>query len=148
MPITDGLRQAIRKAGLDLLRADLGPPALVVFDSLVPPNTAVGPGYVLVYFYLERPHDNPGNAVDGRSRTYIAHWICHCVSGGTDGIAAEGVSARVEKALLDQRPTVPGFNAASVGTFELESSTPPGPTESTGVLVMDCVNTYSLRVQG
>jgi hypothetical protein len=147
MPITDGLGQAVRNSALNLLRADTGPPALVVFDSKVPANTSVNAGYVLVYFYLDRPYDDPGNAQDGRSRVWVGHWICHSVSGGEDGIAAAAVNERVRTALLDARPVIAGFTAAGTGQFRLDSSLPPQRDESTGVLVMDVVSTYRLRLE-
>lgn len=147
MPITDGLDQAVRNSALNLLRADLGPPALQVFDSKVPPNTSPDAGYVLVYFYLERPADNPDNSLDGRSRVWIGHWICHSVGSGEDGVAAAAVNQRVRTALLDVRPTVAGFAAGAVGPFRLESAVPATRDESTGVLVMDAVSTYQLRLQ-
>lgn len=145
MPITDGLDQAVAKAGLDLLRADVGPPALQVFDGKVPANTA--PPYVQVYFYLDRPIDDPGNAQDGRSRVWVGRWICHCVGGGDDAVAARMVAQRVRTALLDVRPTVAGFTAGGTGQFRMDSAQPPQRDETTGVLVMDTVSTYRLRLE-
>lgn len=143
--MTDGLDQAIANAGLNLLRSDLGPPPLVVCDGKVPAGTA--PPYVQVYFYLDRPIDDPGNAQDGRSRVWVGHWICHCVGGGEDAVAARAVAQRVRTALLDVRPTVAGFTAAGTGQFRLDSSLPPQRDESTGALVMDAVSTYRLRLE-
>lgn len=141
MPITDGLDQAITNAGLNLLRADLGPPALVVYDGKVP-NGATPP-YVVVYAILSRPSEDPDNALDGRTRVWVARWICHCVGGGEDAVAARAVQQRVRTALLDVRPSVAGLTCGPIRTEGDEQ--PPQRDESTGALVMDAVVTYRVR---
>jgi hypothetical protein len=140
VPITDGLDQALTNVALTLLAADLGPPALVVFDGVVPINTSVNAGYVLVYSYLTRPSEDPDNALDGRTRVWQVRWILHCV-GGT-AAAARAVAERARTALLDVRPTVTGL---SCGLIRLEDTQPPQRDETTGALVMDAIQTYRLR---
>jgi hypothetical protein len=138
--MTDGLDQALANAGLNLLRADVGPPALVVHDGKVPNGST--PPYVLVYTTVDRPsedEDNPGN---GQSRVWLARWICHCVGAGEDGVAARAVAQRVRTALLDVRPVISGL---SCGLIRSEPATPPQRDESTGDLVMDLVATYRLK---
>jgi len=140
VPIADGLDQAIANVALTLLAADVGPPALVVFDGVVPPNTPVNAGYVLAYSYLSRPSDDQDNSANGRSGVWNQRWILHCV-GGT-AAAARAVAQRARTALLDVQPTIVGL---SCGRIRLEETQPPQRDETTGVLVMDAVNTYSLR---
>ncbi len=141
MPITDGLDQALANAGIALLQADLGPPALVVYDGVVPNGASADGGYVLVYTTVSRPSDDPDNSADGRTRVWVARWICHCV--GTSAGGVRGVAQRVRTALLDVRPTIAGL---SPGLIRLEGdSQPPQRDETTGALVMDAVETYRLR---
>lgn len=142
MPITDGLDQALTNAGLNLLRADLGPPPLVVVDGPVPAGTPVNAGYVVVYTGLSRPPEDPDNPFNGRTSVWIARWICHCV-GGTAG-ASRAVAQRVRTALLDVSPVIPGFGA--VGLIRMDGDeTPPQPDETTGQPVLDTIVTYRLR---
>jgi hypothetical protein len=139
--VTDGLDQALANAGLALLRADVGPPALVVFDGKVPGGST--PPYVLVYTSVERPAEDEDNAADGRSRVWVVRWICHCVGSGEDAAAARGVAQRVRAALLDARPSIANL---SCGPIRQEpGSPPPQRDESTGVLVMDAIVTYRLK---
>lgn len=141
MPITDGLDQALANAGIALLQADLGPPPLVVYDGVVPATASANGGYVLVYTTISRPSDDPDNALVGRTGVWVVRWICHCVGGTASG--ARAVAQRVRTALLDVRPTVAGL---SCGLIRMEGdSQPPQRDETTGVLVMDAVETYRLR---
>lgn len=140
MPISDGLDQALVNAGLDLLRADLGPPALVVCDGIVPAGTSVAAGYVLVYGYTEWPKGASGDALDGVSGSPTVRWICHCV--GETAAAARAVRSRVRTALNNKRPTIAGLNLGLIG--EEAGAGPPQRDESTGVAVMDAVVTYRL----
>src|SRR5690242_12112005 len=103
--MTDGLDQALANAGLNLLRADT---SLTVFDGRVPPGAR--PPYVQVYTTVDRPDADEDNSADGRSRVWVARWICHCVGAGDDASAARAVAQRVRTQLLDQRPTIPGLN--------------------------------------
>lgn len=134
--MTDGLDQALANVGLDLLRADA---QLTVFAGSVSSPTPAPP-YVVVYFTVGRPSDDPDNSADGLSRVWVARWICHCV-GGND-TAARAVAQRVRTALLDVRPTVAGL---SCGLIRWEESQDPQRDETTGSLVMDAVEIYSLR---
>lgn len=128
-------------AFLNLLRAVTTPaPALVVHDGAVP-NGATAP-YVLVYLATTRPAGGQGNAIDGTSKELTVRAICHCVGG--DQIAARAVAARVEGALLDVRPTIPG---RSCGLIRQESALDPVRDEGTGTLVMDMVAIYRLTTQ-
>jgi hypothetical protein len=140
VPITDGLDQALTNVALTLLAADTGPPTLVVFDGVVPPNTPVNAGYVLVYSYLSRPSGDLDNSANGKSGVWNQRWILHCV-GGT-AAAARAVAQRARTALLDVQPSVAGL---SCGRIRLEETQPPQRDETTGVLVMDAVQTYSLK---
>lgn len=136
--MTDGLDQALYSAGLALLTADA---SLTVYDGVVPAGAT--PPYVVVYGTVARPSDDPNNAVDGRTHVWVPRWICHCVGGNAS--AARAVAQRVRSALLDVRPTVAGFTADAVGPIRLEGDpTPPTKDETTGVVVMDQVETYRL----
>jgi hypothetical protein len=134
--MTDGLDQALAQVALDLLAADAN---LTVYDGAVP-NLAPRP-YVLVYTSISRPSDDPDNALDGPTRVWQVRWICHCVAD--NGKAARGIAQRVRTQLLDVQPAVVGL---SCGLIRMESdSLPPQRDETTGVLVMDAVETYRLR---
>jgi hypothetical protein len=142
VPITDGLDQALINSALTLLRADLGPPALVVVDGPVPANTPVNAGYVVAYTAISRPSEDPDNSFNGRTGVWVARWICHCVGGTAQ--ASRAIAERVRTVLLDVSPVIPGFGA--VGLIRMEGdATPPQPDESTGQAVMDTVVTYRLR---
>jgi hypothetical protein len=94
-----------------------------------------------VYTTLSRPSDDPDNSSDGKTRVWIARWICHCVGG--NAMAARAMAERVRTALLDVRPTVAGL---SCGLIRMDGDPPPPRRdETTGALVMDAVETYRLR---
>lgn len=146
MPITDGRDQAIADVVLALLHADSGPPPLVVYDGVVGPKPDFDAGYVLVYTTLFRPVDDPGNAQDGVSRVWIAHWTLHCVSSTHKG--ARAVAERARTVLLDVRPTVTGFTAAGTGQIRMDTEpAPPQRDEQIGTPVLDNVQTYRLRLE-
>lgn len=140
--MSDGLDQAIANSALTLLSAALGAltPPIPVYDGKVPDGSP--PRYVLVYTTIDRPSDDPANAVDGRSRTFVARWICHCVGGGDNAVAARAVAQQVRTALLDVRPAITGL---SPGLIRLEQSQPPQRDEQTGDLVLDAVEVYRLH---
>lgn len=140
--MTDGLDQAIANAALNLLTAALNlvAPPIPVYDGKVPDGAA--PPYVLVYTTVDRPDADPGNAADGRSRVFVARWICHCVGGGSTAVAARAVAQQVRTALLDVRPSIAGLNP---GLIRLEQSQPPTRDEQTGSLVLDAVEVYRLH---
>lgn len=134
--MTDGLDQAIAQAGLTLLTADTG---LVVYDGVVPPGPV--PPYVVVYTTISRPSEDSDNAGDGRTRVWVARWICHCV--GANATSARAVAQRVRTQLLDVRPTVAGL---ACGLIRMDGEMLPAQRdESTGVPVMDAVATFQLR---
>lgn len=139
--MADTLDQLHADVGLDLLRADVGPPALVVYDSAVPKVPATS--YVLVYTHIERPSDHAANSADGMSDTVTVRWYCHCV--GPNAASARAVAMRVRAALLDVRPSIAG---RSCGLIRQESTVPPTRDESTGVLVIDTVQVYRLTTTG
>jgi hypothetical protein len=137
--VTDGLDQALANAGLALLAAD---PALTVYDGAVPsptPDVSAHP-WVLVYTTVSRPTGDPDNPLNGRSGVWVARWILHCVGG--NAVAARAVAQRARTQLLDVRPVIAGL---SCGLIRWDESLPPQRDETTGVLVMDAVETYSLR---
>lgn len=135
---TDGLDQAVANAGIALLTADVG---LVTHDGVVPANSA--PPYCVVYTTISRPRDNPNNAIDGRSRTWVARWIV--VSVGSTAVAVRAVRQRVRTQMLDVRPAIAGFAATAVGPIEMEDdSQPPQRDETTGTPVMEATDTYRL----
>jgi hypothetical protein len=134
--VTDLLDQNLVDAVLTLLTNDTG---LTVFDGVVPTPTPPRP-YVLVYTHLDRPSEDPDNALNGKSGVWVPRFICHCV--GNTAAAARGVAERVRTQLLDVRPVVAGL---ATGLLRLEQSLPPARDESTGVLVMDAVVVYRLR---
>lgn len=138
MPITDGIDQALVNAGLALLAADTGPPALVVYDGVVPAIPNVNAGYVVVYSTVEWPANAPGDSLDGLSGSPTVRWLCHCV-GGTAS-ASRAVAQRVRTALLNKRVVVAGLD---VGFIKQEPGAgTPQRDETTGSLVMDTQVTY------
>ncbi len=134
--MTDGLDQVLAHIALDLLTADLG---LVVYDGVVPSSPT--PPYVVVYTSVSHFSEDPDNAIDGRSRVFVARWYCHCV--GANAQAARAVAQRVRAALLDVRPVIGSLSCGLIR--EEPGAPPPSRDESTGVLVMDAVHTYALR---
>jgi len=137
--VTDGLDQALANAGLALLNADPLTPALVVYDGAVPSPTPAPP-YVVVYTTVDRPSEDLDNSADGRTRVWVARWICHCV--GANAVASRAVAQRVRTQLLDAAPTIVGL---SCGKVRQEQTQPPQRDETTGVLVMDAVEVYRLK---
>jgi len=138
--MADTLDQLHINAGLDRLRADTGPPALVVYpnaEGFVPTNPA--PPYIRAYTTIERPIEAGGNSVAGLSITWTTRWYLHCV--GVNEYSASAIRMRARAQLLDFRPTIAGRNC---GPIRLETSNPPLRDESTGVPVMDAVDVYRL----
>ena len=136
--MTDGFDQALVNAGLALLAADVGPPALVVFDGIVPAGTSVLAGYVLVYSVVEWPAGAFGDSLDGLAGTPTVRWITHSV--GATASASRAVAQRVRTQLLNKRLVIAGLN---LGLIRQEpGAAPPTRDESTGAAVMDTVATY------
>jgi hypothetical protein len=127
---------------LGLLRADAMLGTARVFDGVVPSPTPAPP-YVLVYMHMVSLAEAPGNALAGLSTEVTLRAICHCVGG--DAVAARAMAQRVRGALLDVRPVIAG---RSCGLIRQESSQPPVPDESTGVVVYDSIDTYRLTTEG
>ncbi len=94
----------------------------------------------MVYTTVGRPGDDPDNPLSGRSATWLARWICHCVGG--NAVAARAVAQRVRTQLLDQVPAVTGLVCAPI---DWEESQPAQRDETTGVLVMDAVETFKCK---
>jgi hypothetical protein len=110
-----------------------------VCDGIVPTGTL--PPYALVYTTLSRPSEDPDNALDGRTRVWVARWIVHCV--GADATTSRAVAQRVRSALLDVRPVISGL---ACGLIRMETDAqPPQRDETTGRVVMDSVVTYRMR---
>ena len=143
--MTDGFDQALADAGLNLLRADIGPPALVVFDGAVPnpppPAPPQAPPYVVVYTTIAHPDDQTSTGLDALVKRAVVRWTCHCVGGNAK--ASRAVAQRVRTALLNRRPTVTGMN---VGLIKDDQDSPPDPVrdETTGSVVIDTVHVFSL----
>lgn len=143
--MTDGLDQALVKAGVDLLRADAN---LTVYPGGVPSPTPAPP-YVVVYYTVEWPTGAPGDALDGISGSPTVRWYCHCVGGGLGAtleaaaIAAVAVRQRVRTQLLNKRPTVAGIDTAMIR--EEPGSPPPQRDESVGFPVMSTLAIFTLN---
>jgi hypothetical protein len=133
--------QAHANAVLALLDADNAPPALVVYDGVVP-DGGTAP-YVLVYMYLMTPDGLA--APDAVPLTFdsdvVDWWIyCHCVGG--NAAAARSVSDRVRVALLNVTPTIAGRSCFPIRWREGQ---PPQRSEETLQTVFDQVDVYGLR---
>lgn len=126
-------------AALDLLRADASLTVYPDAEGNVPPATERPDRYVRVYSTIERPRTADGNALDGRSVAWTTRWYCHCV--GPNEYSAVAVAMRVNRALMDVRPTIPG---RSVNMIEQEASNPPTRDETTGTQVQDAVVVYKM----
>ncbi|HTI19972.1 MAG TPA: hypothetical protein VNC22_06485 [Sporichthya sp.] len=143
--MTDGLDQALASAGVSLLQADA---SLTVYRGGAPSPTP-DPPYVVVRTTVDRPSDDPDNALNGRSGVWVARWFCYCVGGGPGAtpedaeVAAIAVAQRVRTQLLDVRPVIAGL---SCGPIRWEQSTPPQiPDELTGVPIREAIEIFRLR---
>lgn len=123
-------------AVLVLLRA--GAPTGKVYDGSLP-DPAPKPPYVVAYINRELPRGAEGNTLDGVSAQLNLRVTLHCVGG--DAAAARAMADRGAEALLDVTPTIAGREC---GQIALDSSIPPAPDETTGVLVMDQIDVYTL----
>lgn len=141
--MTDGRDLAMVEAGLSLLRADVGPPPLIVYDGSVPNPTGPNPTpppYVLVYSFTGWPDDDPDSkALDGLVTRATVRWICHCV--GANAQAAREVAQRVRTQWLNVRPVIAGMEP---GFIRYEQHDGERRDETTGVLVYDDVHVYRL----
>jgi hypothetical protein len=125
------------QAVLDLLTAAIASPRKV-FDGQVDPPVAdvKATPYVLAYFDAARPDLN----FQGATYTFQLRITCHSV--GANAQAARRVAQDAAAALLDVSPTVSGRKCYPI---RWEEGTPPQRDESTGVTVMDQIDTYVLR---
>lgn len=123
-------------AVLELLRAAPGSPGLAVVP---PPNGTVpsdlAPPYVRVYITVQRPD---GTDLSGQSDLAVCRVYLHQV--GANDTAARAVAQRCAGVLLDVTPVVPGRVCWPI---RHEANQPPDRDESTGLLVMDQVDTYT-----
>jgi hypothetical protein len=136
--MADNLDQLHIDAALDRLRADVGPPPLVVYpdpEGEVPDE--ISPPYVRVYTSIERPSDGTANALEHRSVTWIVRWYAHCV--GTSEYTATAVAMRVNRALLDVAPAIAGRSCSQISQ---EAAQPTKRDDSTGTTVYDRVDVY------
>lgn len=124
-------------AVLALLDAVNDVPALNVHDGKVPSNTdpKTAP-YVLVYFDSNDPEFDKEAAPYRFEMTAV----CHSVAGSAK--AARMVADRVRTALLGVTLSVVGRACFPITR---EAGTPPDRDESTGSLVMDQVDIYTVR---
>ncbi len=124
-------------AVLGLLDADNTAPALNVHDGKVPPNTdpKTAP-YVLVYFDSNDPE------FDKEAAPYRFEMTAICHSVGGSARAARMVADRVRAALLGVSPLVVGRACFPITR---EAGSPPDRDESTGSLVMDQIDVYTIR---
>lgn len=124
-------------AVLALLDAVNDAPALVWYDGKVPSGVdpKVTP-YVLVYFDSNDPEFDKESAPYRFEMTAI----CHSVAGSAR--AARMVADRVRTALLGAAPAVVGRSCFPITR---EVGAPPDRDESTGSLVMDQVDVYTIR---
>lgn len=120
------------RAILDLLAADTD---LVSFDGHVPDG--IEPPYVQVYFTAGQ---RIGDELTMRSTARRLRVYCHCV--GHTAATARVVAGRVQAALLDAVPVIPGRVVAPIRSEA--ANQPPRRDESTGRLVMDLVEVYVL----
>jgi len=136
--MTDGLDVAMIDAGLSLLRADVGPPALQVYEAPLP-NPAPPPPYVAVRAVVSWPDDPDGMSLDGLAGRAVVRWFTYSV-GATQRAAWE-VAQRVRTQLLNARPVIAGMQAGFIrDDFEGE----PDPNEITGSVLVTITHTYRL----
>lgn len=123
-------------AMLALLTATITPPRKV-FDGKVDAGTdPSATPYVLAYFDSADPEfDKEANAWRFETTATL-----HCVGGNAQ--AARQMADLARTALVAVRPTVSGRSCFPITR---EPGTPPQRDESTGALVMDQVDTYTLR---
>lgn len=117
---------------LDLLRADT---VLKVCDGQVPDGVTVP--YVVVYLYAQPMR---GDDLTAMSRERKTRATIHCV--GETAASARIVAKRVEDALLDKTPSIPGRVCWPI---EGEYTQPPIRDEYTGVPTMDVISTWVLK---
>lgn len=135
--------QAHAQAVLGLLDADDTPPALVVYDGVVPsgvdPRTSP---YVVVYFATVTPGAAEApDKVDLTGDSEVMQVDAYCHSVGGSGAAARIVATRVRAALLNARPEIAGRVCFPIRHVDNQ---PPRRDEDTGSLVVHTVDVYRL----
>jgi hypothetical protein len=105
-----------------------------VYDGKVPSPAPPVP-YVVAYFSASWPD----LSFQGVRNAFQLRMTLHCVAGTAR--AARMVADEVQSALLDVTPTVAG---RACHPIRWEDSAPPQRDESTGVLVMDAIDVYTL----
>lgn len=137
-----GVDQDHAAAILSLL--DMAPPqggtALTVYDGRVPAG-AVGP-YVLVRMATTTPDVTDLTQDQNQAVTRI---FCHCVAGqalGGDASALRAVRSRVDAALLNVTPTIPGRVPWPIR--DEGDAPPPDVDDTTGITVWTQRLTYRL----
>lgn len=138
--MTDQLDTTVLDAGIDLLHAD----ALIsVQDGRVTDGTL--PPYLLVHSWISWPEVAGSNALDGRSRTAWARWICHGVGDTRESATAMAQRARTQ--LLDKQLLLPAYPTVAVDLIRQESARPvQPPDESLGISVWTATATYKARI--
>jgi hypothetical protein len=123
-------------AVLALLNAAITAPRKV-FDGKVDANIdpRVNP-YLLAYF---DSHD-PEFDFEANAWRFEMTATCHCVGGNAQ--AARQMADLARTALVAVRPTVTGRSCFPITR---DSGMPPQRDESTGVLVMDAIDQYTIR---
>jgi hypothetical protein len=117
---------------LDLLYADT---VLTVCDGQV--DTGIEKPYVVVYFFVQPQR---GDDLTGMSRERKTRAIIHCV--GETAAASRILAQRVEDALLDKEPVIPGWITWPI---EGEYGQPPLRDEYTGYTTQDAIRNYVLK---
>lgn len=122
-------------AYLDLLALD---PVLTVHDGAVTGADPERP-YVVVYFF---PQPMRGDDLTGLSRERKTRAIFHCV--GETAASSRIIAQRVETALLDKMPVIPGWITWPI---EGEYGQPPIRDEYTGEPTQDAIRTFVLKAK-
>lgn len=136
--MTDQLDEDLAQVVLTRLAAT---PIPVIDDERVPAE--LPSRYFRVYTATERPDDADGNALIGRSSTWVTRWYVHHV--GQNDTAVRALAMQSRTALLDERPTVTG---RSCGLIRQEAAQPPQRDEHAGPLVIDLVVVYRMTSTG
>jgi hypothetical protein len=136
--VSDQLDELLAQAGI----APLVATGIPVFDDeRIPPDQLAR--YLRVFTAIERPADEPGNTLAGRSSTWTTRWYVHHVA--ENDTAARALAMQSRTALLDVRPTVAG---RSCGLIRQEAAQPPRRMERAGPMAIDLVVVYRMRSTG
>lgn len=125
---------------LALLRADIGPPPLNVYDGKAP-DPLDGPiptEYLLVYFYTTRPD---GTSLTNEQDRAVTRAVIHCA--GANAIACRAMAGRAAAALLNVTPSIEGRECWPIR--DDNSPGRPEPDDSTNTRVMSQIVIYRLE---